>query len=84
MKVKENRIISPTSLRSLCIKYNWFTRGNNEEYEKLFQMIDEKDNLTTNDIEIIADYILQHSDTSDDLLDVCTKLANIFYTYFYY
>lgn len=37
MEIKEGRISNYT-LRNLCIKNNWFTAGDNEQYDKLFQL----------------------------------------------
>lgn len=31
-------MINAEDLRNLCIKNNWFTHGNNEQYEKLFAL----------------------------------------------
>lgn len=35
-------ITYPDMLRELCIRENWFTCGNTRQYQKLFEMNDEK------------------------------------------
>ena len=37
--------MSPTKLRSLCIKNNWFTYGCNEQYGRLFDRAREGANI---------------------------------------
>ena len=39
--MKKYSITTNETLRSLCIKKNWFTCGSNRQYEKLFQMNEE-------------------------------------------
>lgn len=57
----EKRRISVAELRSLCILHDWYTEGSCCEYDKLFQKACSKDNLTTEDIEEIAENIINHS-----------------------
>lgn len=59
---QETKIFSD-KVRSLCIKDNYYTMGNNEQYENLlFNLCDESKSITLKQIEKIADDILQHSD----------------------
>lgn len=39
MEIKEGRI-SNTALQNLCIKHNWFTSGDCDQYKALFDMND--------------------------------------------
>lgn len=60
---REVRKIRDESLRALCIKNDWYTRGNIEEYEHLlFDLADDKENVTTDDICEIAQDIIYHSE----------------------
>lgn len=78
-KYKEIRRLSASNLRSLCIQMDWYTRGDNEEYEHLLlDLAEHKENLTTADIIEIAEDIAAHS----DLDDVCPEddiIASIAY-----
>lgn len=63
---KETRRISATALRQLCINMNWYTGGDNEEYEHLlFDLADHKEHLETSDIIEIAEDIAAHSNLDD-------------------
>lgn len=61
---REIRRIFSDDLRNLCIKKDWYTRGNCKEYCHLLnELAHEKENITTDDIVEIAQDILNHSDT---------------------
>lgn len=63
---KEIRTLTAYSLRSLCIRQNWYTGGENAEYEHLlYDLAANKPHLTTGDIIQIAEDIAAHSDLSD-------------------
>lgn len=63
---KEIRRLSAMSLRALCIRQNWYTGGDNAEYEHLlYDLAAGKANLSTEDIIEIAEDIAAHSDLSD-------------------
>ena len=63
---KEIRTLTAYSLRALCIRQNWYTVGDNAEYEHLlYDLADSKPHLTTQDIIEIAEYIAAHSDLHD-------------------
>lgn len=64
--IKEFRKISKGAIRELCIKREWFTCGDNEDYEKLMKY-GEKKNITTKDLEEMANIIIEYSD--EDSLD---------------
>lgn len=82
---KEIRKISASSLRTLCIRQDWYTAGDNDEYgHRLFNLAGDKENLSTADIIEIAADIMAHSDLDDD----CTieeiafevaRIANVFF-----
>ena len=63
---KEIRPLTAHSLRALCIRQNWYTVGDNAEYEHLlYDLADSKPHLTTQDIIEIAEDIAAHSDLQD-------------------
>lgn len=57
---REIRRIDSSTLRSLCIRENWYTGGTNAEYCNLLDMTN-KDNITTDDIVEMATDIISHS-----------------------
>lgn len=78
----EVRKVSACSLRSLCIKNNWYTNGDNEEYSHLLiDLADDKDNITTDDIVEIAQDIYDHSDTDYDVESIMFAVLQIASTY---
>lgn len=82
---KEVRKISACALRQLCINNNWYTAGDNDEYEHLlFDLAANKENLSTADIIEIAADIMEHSNLSDDwaLEDIAFEVARIATTHF--
>ena len=61
-RYKEIRTLTAYNLRSLCIRQNWYTCGDNAEYEHLlYDLADSKPHLTTEDIIEIAEDIAAHS-----------------------
>lgn len=87
MKFTETRTMSPSKLRSICIKNQWFTRGTNEEYSRLFDRLEDccgcPENLTTEKLVEIAEDIWEHSDINDYTIEtVLFELASACHTYF--
>lgn len=63
---KEIRTLTAHSLRSLCIRQNWYTCGDNAEYERLlYDLADSKPHLATEDIIKIAEDINAHSELQE-------------------
>lgn len=80
---KEVRRLSADSLRQLCIEKNWYTRGNNDEYEYLLYLVEQNENLSTEVIIAIAEDILIQSDLQkDDIEWIAYEIARKSYTYF--
>lgn len=79
----EVRVMHADSLRALCIRQNWFTRGDNEEYSKLLDKAQYTTNITTDDIVELATVILEYSDldkdytTDDHFRTICFELLRI-------
>lgn len=61
MRVRQIRKIDESKLRNMCIKNNWYTVGNNEEYADMFKMC-QRDNISTQWIYKIAKNIYEHTD----------------------
>ena len=75
-RYKEIRTLSAYSLRELCIRQNWYTRGDNAEYEHLLlDLAANKDHLTTEDIIEIAEDIVAHSAPKD--LQECYDIGSV-------
>jgi len=81
--IKEMRYISSMEVRNLCIKNNWYTCGDNEQYDYLLNTLCDKENITTQDMIIIATDIKTHSETDASIAEIATALANISTTIFY-
>lgn len=87
MKFKETRTMSASKLRALCIQRNWYTRGTNEEYSRLFDKLNDccgcPEHLTTEKLVEIAEDIWDHSNITDYTIEtVLFELARNCYTYF--
>lgn len=69
MTYTETRTLSATALRSLCIKNDWYTCGDNEEYTALFDRLYDQDGcpviLTAQKLSEIAADIMAHSEIED-------------------
>ena len=61
-KVKESRVLYSDSVRSLCIKNEWYTCGTSSDYKKLLDYVASKRTFTINDIKKVAINIYNHSD----------------------
>ena len=77
-KIIEHRCMQVCRLRSYCIKHDYFTRGTNEEYEAMFNLIRGWD-VSLDTLVQVAYAIYDHSDWSgyDDVqvTDVMADLA---------
>lgn len=83
----ETRILSAEKLRSVCIKHDWYTCGDCEEYENLFaKLYDEHGcelHMTTELLAEIAEDIMAHSDITDyTITSVMFELAANCYSIF--
>ena len=82
---KEIRVIRASSLRALCVRQNWYTAGDNDEYgHLLLDLAGSKENLSTADIMEIAADIMEHSDLDDDctIESVAFEVARIAHVFF--
>lgn len=87
MKFNETRTLSASKLRSLCIKNEWYTCGDNEEYSRLFDRLTDccgcPEHMTTEKLVEVAEDIWDHSDITDYTIEtVLFELARACSTYF--
>ena len=83
----ETRTLDAFTLRDICIKHHWYTRGTCDQYEKLFDRLlhdGHPANLTTAKLAEIAADIMTHSDMEPDyeMEDVMFTLAANCITHF--
>lgn len=87
MKFSETRRLDATALRTLCIEHDWYTRGTNEQYAKLFDRLYDEDgcniNLTADKLFEIAEDIYQHSVIEDYTVDTIMYVLAKASTYYF-
>ncbi|MCH5304281.1 MAG: hypothetical protein J1E41_05405, partial [Ruminococcus sp.] len=60
--VLEFRKLSTADVQALCIKKDWYTKGDSEDYKHLlWDLVVDRENVSTNDLIGIANDILEHS-----------------------
>ena len=68
-------------LRELCIKKNWYTRGDTDEFHNMLNMA-KKDDITSDDIVDIASDIIEHSNINEyKFTNVCNAILSECYTF---
>lgn len=73
--MKLERIIRWDEVRRFCIDNELYTNGCNEEYNKLYEFIVERNNkINDDDLVIISEDILDHSITEFELIDIISGL----------
>ena len=84
--VTESRIMDADDLRALCIEKEWYTYGNNEEYARLFQRLDNPDGtraeMTPAKLYEIAEDIRRASDWRWTAPAIMFELARICRSFF--
>lgn len=66
-KINERQYLSIPAVRGVCVENDLYTRGTNEEYAAMFDMVrplDGKQSITVEDLYPIAADILAHSSTN--------------------
>ena len=80
--IKEIRTLSTESIRNLCIKMNWYTKGTCAEYDELLRMCD-RENVTVKEVHAIALNIMEHSaDTERPLTAYMYEVGKCISTYY--
>jgi hypothetical protein len=80
--IKETRKLYRASLVSLCIKRNWYTRGTQEEYDKLLSIPNKIKNVKASHIWEIANNIKNHSITEQTIDSIAFDIAQICNSWF--
>ena len=62
MKVKATRFMRMDDLRNLCIRNDWMTKMNNDQYSEFLTMYGNGDNLADNTILTMAMVVAKFSD----------------------
>lgn len=65
MRIREEKHWSSCSVREMCIKYDLYTYGDNEEYSKMLDYVHYHDNPSNDDIYEVAKDIVNHCDPKD-------------------
>lgn len=83
-KFNKVEVLGMDNLKSLCIKRNWYTCGNNEEYDALLNMAEATP--TTEAIYNMAMDIIEHSNnlvlSDEDIAHVMTEIAGVCMVYY--
>lgn len=66
------QVLTVYDVREVCIRHQYYTRGNCEEYDNMFQHCGY---VTADSLEVIARDIKDHSNTDDSVLDIMQTLA---------
>lgn len=67
------RSVEAARLRGMCIKHNYYTKGDNEDYGKmLLKFLDH--HITEKEIEWLALDIKSHSDTDDEVITIAYNI----------
>lgn len=74
--MKETRKISMYNIRNECIKNNWYTKGDCDDYDNILTFANDLENATTDDLETIATDIKTHSETDYEIESIMFVLAN--------
>lgn len=72
--MKEFRYISKTNVRHVCIKYDWFTCGDNDAYNDLFEFIGnltrKGQHVSVEKLREIAERIKENSNTDESIPEI--------------
>lgn len=66
MKIKAERFLDADKVRDMCIRYRYYTRGDCEAYEKMFDKVREADADKPEDVYKVATDIYDHSNIRPD------------------
>lgn len=75
----EKRQMYAGNLRELCIKHDWYTKGDNKDYHHLLGKANNLENITCDDLVELATDIKSHSDTEYEITSIMYELATICY-----
>jgi len=80
MKFTETRVLSGYQLRKCCIAHDWYTRGDNKEYNALFEKLpfDEcgcREHITAEKLYELASDIHAHSEPRCSITAIMSELV---------
>ena len=81
-KYRDVKSIDFESVREKCIVKRWYTRGTTKEYTDLADYIFDLEEVTTENLVVIANDILEHSETDYDIEAILWELNKMCNTYF--
>lgn len=81
-KYREVKSIDFESVRGKCIEKRWYTRGTTKEYTALADYILDLEEVTTENLVVIANDILEHSETDYNIEAILWELNRVCNTYF--
>ena len=77
-KYEELRRLTPDSVRTLCIRKMWYTRGDSEAYadllNKVWEIEDSEESITADQLGEIAEDIKAHSNTEYEVESIMWEL----------
>ena len=79
---KEVRTVRAESIRSLCVRKDWYTCGTIEDYKALLDYGFSRKEITVKELSDMAALILEYSETDYDIPSVMYELNKICDTYF--
>lgn len=82
-KIREIREWSSNSVRAMCIKHEFYARGDNEAYSKMLNYVNAHREPTLEDMVNVASDIIAHSDYEGEIADMMFNLGNEAITAFY-
>lgn len=75
------KVLDREDVRQTCIRYQWYTRGDNKAYEEMLNLVDHEPSkytgstITCSRLEEIADDIRIHSETDYTTLEIMEILS---------
>lgn len=81
-EIEEKEVWHASDVRHLCIKHDWYTRGDNKAYSAMLDMVDESEPTTANIYKVAKD-IEEHSRTDYEIENIMFELKKWCVTTFY-
>ena len=81
-EIEEEEVWHASDVRHLCIKNEWYTRGDNKAYSAILDMVDESEPTTANIYKVAKD-IKEHSSTDYEIENIMFELKKWCVTTFY-
>ena len=81
-EIEEKKVWHAADVRHLCIKHNFYTRGDNKAYSAMLDMVEESEPTTANIYKVAKD-IKEHSDTNYEIENIMFELKKWCVTTFY-